>query len=372
MESFPAVDPIPLPAPVWLFKALETLTLVCHFFAVHFLVGGLTLATIWAIWGRHRRDGVLIDASGVVTSRLPIVMTYVVNLGVPPLLFTQVLYGRALYTSSVLIGAWWISIVALLMASYALLYYMSSRANSGRAAGWVGFIALLIIVKIGAIYSNNMALMIRPQAWLEMYRLHPSGTHLGSGDPSTFPRWLFMMLGSAGICGLALLFLALKEGLASEVRRFLQRWGGRMLALMIVPQALVAYWVVRSEPVDIRAGLASNSFYVVCAVLWALTAVGLMAGGAVISRKNPAGWIFPGALSLIAFVNVSSMALYRDGIRDVALAAAGYDVWDRAVSTNWSTVILFVILLVVALAALGWLIGVISKAKSTPERYVMD
>ena len=37
-------------------------------------------------------------------ARLTVVMTFVINLGVPPLLFAQVLYGRALYTSSVLIG----------------------------------------------------------------------------------------------------------------------------------------------------------------------------------------------------------------------------------------------------------------------------
>ena len=30
--------------------------------------------------------------------RLTVVMTFVINLGVPPLLFAQVLYGRALYT----------------------------------------------------------------------------------------------------------------------------------------------------------------------------------------------------------------------------------------------------------------------------------
>jgi len=33
------------------------------------------------------------------------VMTFVINLAVPPLLFAQVLYGRALYTSSVLIAS---------------------------------------------------------------------------------------------------------------------------------------------------------------------------------------------------------------------------------------------------------------------------
>ncbi len=31
MGAFPAVDPIPLPAPVWLFVGLHSLTLVLHF-----------------------------------------------------------------------------------------------------------------------------------------------------------------------------------------------------------------------------------------------------------------------------------------------------------------------------------------------------
>ena len=34
MQSFPAVDPIPLPAPVWLFKLLHIVTLSLHFVAV--------------------------------------------------------------------------------------------------------------------------------------------------------------------------------------------------------------------------------------------------------------------------------------------------------------------------------------------------
>ncbi|MFA6244624.1 MAG: hypothetical protein WC655_27015, partial [Candidatus Hydrogenedentales bacterium] len=88
MQAFPALDPIPLPAPVWLFVVLHTVTLTLHFFAVHFLVGGLTLATLWTTWGRMRKDSVLLNASGLISHRLPVVMTYVINFGVPPLLFT--------------------------------------------------------------------------------------------------------------------------------------------------------------------------------------------------------------------------------------------------------------------------------------------
>ena len=46
MSGIPAVDPIPLPAPVWLFKSLYLLTFGLHFIAVEMLVGGLLVATI--------------------------------------------------------------------------------------------------------------------------------------------------------------------------------------------------------------------------------------------------------------------------------------------------------------------------------------
>jgi hypothetical protein len=71
-------------------------------------------------------------------ARLTVVMTFVINLAVPPLLFAQVLYGRALYTSSVLIGLYWISIIGLLMLAYWLLYQFSARLEAGKSAWWVG------------------------------------------------------------------------------------------------------------------------------------------------------------------------------------------------------------------------------------------
>ena len=41
MNGFPNVDPIPLPAPIWLFKLLHMVTLALHFVAMQVLVGGL-------------------------------------------------------------------------------------------------------------------------------------------------------------------------------------------------------------------------------------------------------------------------------------------------------------------------------------------
>lgn len=369
MELFPAVDPIPLPAPVWLFKALHILTLSLHFFAVHFLVGGLALATLWALWGRARRDEVLLNASGLVTHRLPIVMTFVINLGVPPLLFTQALYGRAFYTSTVLMAVWWFSIVFLLMLSYSFLYYMAKRADAGRASGWVGLIALVVVLKIGFLLSSAMTLMLRPEAWAAMYKASPSGLFLPKGDPSTLPRWLFMMLGSVGVSGVALIFLSLKKDIEKDVSRFFCRWGGRVLALFTAVQIVLAWWVFRSQPETVRADLLSGGVYPALAVIWFLTALGTIGAGALVSARTSTGWGLPSGIAGLAFLNVASMVVLRDGIRDLSLAAKGFDVWSLPVATNWSTVIVFFLCFVLALVMMVWLVSVVARAKPQPERY---
>ena len=48
------------------------------------------------------------------------------------------------------------------------------------------------------------------------------------------------------------------------------------------------------------------------------------------------------------------MVLCRDGIRDVTLSHFDYNVWDRAVSSNWSVVGLFLVVFVGGLASVGF------------------
>src|ERR1700733_7146664 len=126
MQSFPVVDPIPLPAPIWLIKLLHIVTLALHFVAVEMLLGGLLLAVFFSIFRDSPPSPHSVVSARAWARRLPLVMTYVINLGVPPLLFAQVLYGRALYTSSVLMGLYWISIIAILTLTYWLVYQFTA------------------------------------------------------------------------------------------------------------------------------------------------------------------------------------------------------------------------------------------------------
>jgi hypothetical protein len=181
MSPFPAVDPIPLPAPIWLFKLLHIVTLSLHFLAVQMLLGGLLIAVLLSLFRNSAHSQV---AAKALARRLTVVMTYVINLGVPPLLFAQVLYGRALYTSSILIGLYWISIIVLLTLTYWLLYRFSARLEAGRSAWWIGLTAWALAGFIARLLSTNMTLMLRPEAWRQMYSASAAGKCPGGeADP---------------------------------------------------------------------------------------------------------------------------------------------------------------------------------------------
>ena len=63
-----------------------------------------------------------------------------------------------------------------------------------------------------------------------------------------------------------------------------------------------------------------------------------------------------------------AMVVYRDGIRDLTLRSRGFDVWQRAVVTNWTVVWLFIVLFVAGLGGLAWLISVVLRASPVSEK----
>lgn len=369
MANFPAVDPIPLPAPIWLFKLLHNVTFVLHLISVELLIGGLTLGLLLGAIARLRPSAGTAHVSGALTHRLPTLMAFVINLGVPPLLFAQVLYGRALYTSSVLIGAFWISVIFLLMASYFGLYMAAKRADARRSWTAPGLAALLLVLTIAFIYTNNMTLMLRPQEWSSMYHASPGGVQLNLGDPTLWVRWFFFLAGAFPATGAALALLALKTSWSEEVRRSAMRWGGLALTAGILIQAVFGALTLQAQPQGVMAAVRGNAVYGTFLYGWELTASLVLAAGLLAvarARSNP---VIAIVAALAVFLNAASTVMVRDGIRDLTLRASGFEVWNRTVVTNWSVVGLFLVLFVAAVGVIGYLIAVVAKARRIEEKY---
>ncbi|MBI5687058.1 MAG: hypothetical protein HZC54_18465 [Verrucomicrobia bacterium] len=372
MNAFPAVDPIPLPAPVWLFKALHIVTLALHFCAVELLLGGLLVAVGLCFFGGLRGGTPLLrlNAAASLTRRLPLVMTYVINLGVPPLLFTQVLYGRAFYTSSVLIGVYWFSVIFLLMGCYWLLYRFDANVARGRAAWWLGLLAFLLAGTIAKILSMTMTLMIRPEVWQAMYSAAATGNLPPPPDPTLLPRWLFMVAGGVVFAGLWMIWLGSRNQIDASVRSYLAGLGGKLAVVAVIAQLAAAHFVFHNQPDKVREGLVANPLYLGAGLAWFGTIGLILLAGAWAGLKKPttaaAGWLCA-ALGLVAAIGLT---VFRDGIRDLTLLGAGYDVWQRTIVTNWSVVGLFLALFVIGLATIGWLVSVMVRAEPVSEKVV--
>ena len=367
MQSFPAVDPIPLPAPVWLLKLLNIVTLALHFVAVEMLLGGLLIAVLLSLFRRSAHSQ---GAARAVARRLTVVMTYVINLGVPPLLFAQVLYGRALYTSSILIGVYWISIIGILMLAYWLLYRFSARLDAGKSAWWVGLIAWLLAGSVSRLLTTNMTLMVRPEAWRAMYSASAMGRFLPTGDPTLEPRWLMMMAGGLFIGGLWLVYLSGRATFQAEQKRFLAGLGGKVAAGFGIVYLVAGLWAAQVQPEAVKAGLVNDHLYRFAGFAgygWlALVVVAILIGAIAGFGKISAGWLgWAGALT--ALLVEITFTVYRDGVRDLTLLSKGYNVWDRVVVTNWSVVGLFLLLFVAGLGVIGWLVSVVARAQNEME-----
>lgn len=370
MNLYPAVDPIPLPAPVWLMKLLHVVTLSLHFVAVEMLLGGLLLAVIFSLF----RDSKLANTTArALAHRLTVVMTFVINLGVPPLLFAQVLYGRALYTSSVLIGVYWISVIGILIVVYWLLYRFAARLDAGKSAWWVGLPAWLLAGFVARLLSTNMTLMLRPEVWQSMYSSSAMGAYLPTGDPTLEPRWLMMMAGGLFVGGLWLLYLASRSTFTAEAKDYMSGLGGKLAALFGIAYLAAGVWAASVQPAIVKAGLAGQSeypLYKICGYAgygWlALVAIAIVAAAVGGFRRISAAWMgWTGALLVVLFEIM--LTVYRDGVRDLTLLSKNYDVWNRVVVTNWSVVGLFLVLFVGGVGVILWLVSVVARAQKVME-----
>jgi hypothetical protein len=180
---------------------------------------------------------------------------------------------------------------------------------------------------------------------------------------------------------------------APTVRDYLRSRGGILAMAAVIAQLAAAHFVFYNQPENVRTALAGSVLYRSAGFAWFGAAGLILAFGAWTGFIRPAagkgashrlceapegpfrqtvagtfsggitGWLAAAA----GFLAVTTMTLFRDGLRDLTLLGEGYDVWQRTVVTNWSVVVLFLLLFVAGLAIVGWLITVMLRARPVSE-----
>ena len=238
----------------------------------------------------------------------------------------------------------------------------------------MGLIAWLLAGGVARMLSTNMTLMLRPEAWRGMYSASAMGAYLPTGDPTLEPRWLLMMAGGLLIGGLWLVYLAGRSTFTAEEKKFVAGLGGKVAAGFGLVYLAAGLWAASVQPEAVKAGLAGPCFVSglqVCRIRrirMDRAGGGGRAGGRDRGIRQDRGRMALAGPECWSRCCVEIMlTVYRDGVRDVTLLSKGYDVWDRAVVTNWGVVGLFLVLFVAGLGVIGWLVSVMARAQKTME-----
>ncbi|MEA1968871.1 MAG: hypothetical protein U9N77_11720 [Thermodesulfobacteriota bacterium] len=196
LELIPLPDAIPVHWG-W-FQVLLLVTFLLHLLFMNTMLGSSIIALTREF---ATKDGHC-DLNKDLSLKLPYTVAFTVNIGVAPLLFIQVLYGHFMYTSSILMAVYWLSIVLLVIIAYYSLYIYDFKFDAlGQGRRIFIAIAVILLLFVGFIFTNNMTLMMQPEKWTR-YFTNPYGTLLNLQEKMLIPRYLHFVVGSIAVGGL--------------------------------------------------------------------------------------------------------------------------------------------------------------------------
>ena len=344
MQPFiPSADTIPV-AWGW-FQFLLLLTFPVHLLAMNAMIGGLAIGVVQHFMGGDTR----IRLAHRIAIMLPLVIAFAVNFGVAPLLFLQVLYGQFIYTSSILIGMFWIAVVPILIIAYYGAYLYDFKFKGlGSVGKWLALAVLMLLLCIGYFFSNNMLLMTLPERFSEYFQ-HRDGSLLVSGQSEFLPRYLHMMTGALAVGGLFVALLGRFRSKATpELSAHAAVVGMKTFFLMTAVNTGLGIWYLISLPKQqMMLFMGGDLAATVCFVLALLLVVGVL----VSSYRQQLAVTMTGTVVLVYL-----MSFLRSWLR-TDLLADYFNLSQLQVEPQYSSMFLFLACLAGGVVCVGWLIA---------------
>lgn len=326
-----------LSAPLWLVTVLHVVTLALHLVAMNVLLGGVII-TVYASLRKRWDDPTLKRFARI----FPSVVAATVTLGVAPLLFLQMVYHRQVYAAAIVSGWFWLGVPAVVIVAYYALYRSALKAGAISLPALALAIAGMIYVSLT--YSSVFAMVEAPGQIRTLYAADPGGWVWNPALIDYGPRWLHMVLGALTVGGFVVGMVGRNQPEVYGLGRAFFQWGmvaamlaglGYLLALMPILSALM-----RSP------------------AIWAITAGAVLSLAALpfFSRKN---FCVSGTLLLVSML---AMVFARHEVRLIKLAGQ-FDPSVWRVAPQWQVFGLFLLCFVIMLAAVGYMLALVVRAK---------
>jgi len=352
-------SPLGYPAPYGFLVAFKTLGFALHLGPMNLWYAGTILAMLLG-WrgGEHARR-----LSARLMNQMPIIIALGINFGILPLLFIQVAYYRVFYPATILMAWPWFGIIVLVtLAYYGVYFYVVGLRNDRltplrRSGGWIAAVSFIIT---GFLFSNGFSLMTNLGGWHTLWEKTsvagaPLGTALNTADPSLWPRWLMIFgLALTTTAAYSIVDAGLFAGRESEAyRRWVPGFALKLYTIGIIWFAIAGSWYVFGTwREDVRQAMFEGPFRI-------LTAFTALSPGivwlAIRAQRRGATRRLALFTGLSQFGVLALNAVSRQIVQNAELSAF-LDVTAEPVHTQWSPLILFLVLLTLGVGVLSWMV----------------
>ena len=369
----PPASHLGYPAPFWFLEFFKVLGFILHMVPMHLWFAGFLWAMLIMVTGR----GAQARAAKRLLNAMPVIVALGINFGIIPLLFTQVAYHQFFYPAGILIAWPWILVIGLLIFAYYGVYIYVIHLRKGRIttiARVMGWVSAACFVLIGFLFVNNFSLMANPGRWAGILMNSsvagaPTGLALNIGEPALFPRWL-MMLGmavttTAVYIAVDAAFFAKKD--AEAFRAGLGKNAAVLYAAGALIYAVTGYWYIFGalDKSVSEAIWSSGGFSALTVITGVLPAVVLVLMAVQFrGLKRPLVLTAAIAQALVLAANAVSRQIVQN------IETGKYlDVSKGMVNTQWSTLILFLLVFAAGAGVIIWMIRQIWNVPA-PERAI--
>jgi hypothetical protein len=364
----PLPDILPQPAPSLLLNALLQLTFFLHVLAMNVVLGGSILALHWRVSRPAGDAAVRARFLELFDKALPVALAATVTLGVAPLLFVQVLHGRLLFTSSILMGWLWLGLVPLVIGAYYGAYALASgRGSAGSRAALTAAVALLASLA-AFVQVTNATRSLRPDTFASVHAADPRGLTANLGDPTFWPRYLHVLLGAVAVAALVVALAgAARRGADPELGQWARRHGMTVFAVASAVNVFVGLLFLIALPRTILIRMVGGGDAL---------SLGLLAGGIVLAvavagaallalgardADGAARWV-----GVLLVPTLAVMLLMRDDLRRLTVRHAGLDA-PVAVVPQWGPFAVFAACLAAAVVTIAWMVKALAAGRAGKE-----
>lgn len=361
MNLIPGPDPLGLPAPAWFLITLMVVTHALHFVFMNFVLGG-SWFLVWASLGNEEWKKSL---AARCLNIMPVALSLAITFGIAPLLFVQVLYGQFFYVSNVLLGGWWLAILAVVMIAFYLIYLIKpaipvQEAEAVAAPAWLSspvkmaihLVAALLFTVAAFLFTTNAVLSQHPEIWETARNGHPIQA-VWSDVALTTPRFLHNVVGALVVTGLWVIWIAVLRGKGEEIENGAR--AGTFLAFVAsVIQMILGVWYVFSLPSEVIKGIMTfHSLASISLFLGILLAIGLTVH-LYFLWVSPLHTRYRAIASGMGAGVLLLMALTNQGLRQDLLARY-FTTAEWSVQTQWGPVLLFLVLFLAGVGTVLWI-----------------